>query len=113
MKIAGAINELSVSKMRDIVYLMPPTDVADGRGGVTRTYPTEVQLFALVSPGGNARELQENNLTYDNVITVYIRWYDLNNTFRVKYRDVQYTLHKSSDVDAKKRFLKLLCYAKT
>lgn len=113
MKIRGNINEIDVAKMRDIVYLMPPTDTSDGRGGINRVYSTEIQVFAIVNPGGNARELQEQNLTYDNIITVFIRWYDLDQTYRIKYRDVEYTLHKSSDVDAKKRFLKLLCYAKT
>jgi len=108
-----SIYEVDVAKMRDVVYLLAPIDVSNGRGGTTRTYNTPIQVFGLVHPGGNTRELQEANLTYDNVITVYIRYYAaLDQTYKLRFNGDDYTIHKSSDVDSKRRFLQLLCYTK-
>lgn len=111
-----SIYQVDMGEMRDLVTLAPPTYTSNGRGGETVTYPSGNQstVFALVHPGGNARELQEANLTYDNIITVYIRYNaSLNSNWKVIYQGATYAIHKSSDVDAKRRFIQLLCYAKT
>lgn len=111
-----SIYQIDGGEMRDIVILQPPTYTSDGRGGETVTYPSQNQLtvYALVHPGGNVRELQEANLTYDNIITVYIRYNaNLNSNWKVSFQGDIYAIHKSSDVDSKRRFIQLLCYAKT
>ena len=110
-----SIYQVDAGEMRDIVVLQPPTYTANGRGGEVVTYPNGnfVTVYALVHPGGNARELQEANLTYDNIITIYIRYNSsLNSNWKVSYNGAIYSIHKSSDVDAKRRFIQLLCYAK-
>jgi len=110
-----SIYQIDAGEMRDIVTLCPPTIVSDGRGGETITFPTANQLtvYALVHPGGNARQLQEHNLTYDNIITVYLRY---NAAFvenwQLIFNGDTYIVHKSSDVDSKRRFIQLLCFAK-
>ena len=110
-----SIYNIDIGQMRDLVHLMPPTDVRDSRGGVTRVWRDydKIEAFALVHPGGNERSLQEANLTYDNIITVYVRWNEqLDNGWKIRYDGSDYTIHKSSNVDAKKRFIQLLCYSK-
>lgn len=111
-----SIYQVDAGEMRDLVTLAPPTYTDNGRGGETVTYVSGDQstVYALVHPGGNARELQEANLTYDNIITVYIRYNaNLNSNWKLIYQGDTYVIHKSSDVDAKRRFIQLLCYAKT
>jgi len=110
-----AIYTIDGGEMRDLVTLCPPTYTADGRGGENVTYPDvdKIQVYALVHPGGNVRELQEANLTYDNILTIYLRYNaNLNSNWKVYYQGVYYAIHKSSDVDAKRRFIQLLAYAK-
>ena len=108
-----SIYEIDAGEMREIVYLLEPIETADGRGGFDVTYKSPVAVFALVHPGGNVRELQEANLTYDNIITIYMRYNDsLTEGWKINYRGDIYTLHKSSDVDAKKRFLQISAYTK-
>jgi SPP1 family predicted phage head-tail adaptor len=111
-----SIYKIDGGEMRDLVILQPPTYTPNGRGGETVTYPSGnfITAYALVHPGGNARELQEANLTYDNIITIYIRYNSaLNSNWKVSYDGDIYSIHKSSDVDAKRRFIQLLCYAKS
>ena len=113
--IRRSIQTIDVGMMRDIVQLMPPTDTPNGRGGIDRVWKDYdmKQVYALVHPGGNERSLQEANLTYDNIITVYIRWDEsLESSWKVRYDGSDYTIHKSSNVDARKRLIQLTCYAK-
>ena len=111
-----SIFSIDIGEMRDIVILKPPTITAGVRGNEILTYPEVnwVSAYALVHPGGNERSLQEANLTYDNIVTIYIRWNgNLQSNWKVRYDGFDYTIHQSSNVDAKKRFIQLLCYAKT
>jgi SPP1 family predicted phage head-tail adaptor len=111
-----SIQVIDIGEMRDIVILKAPTIMVGTRGNENLTYPESgwISAYALVKPGGNERSLQEANLTYDNIITVYIRWNSsLQSNWKVRYDGFDYTIHKSSNVDAKKRFIELLCYAKT
>ena len=110
------IRVIDIGEMRNIITLKPPTITVGERGNETLTFPEAdwVQSYALVHPGGNERSLQEANLTYDNIITVYIRYNaDLKSNWKLNYDGFDYTIHKSSNVDAKNRFIELLCYAKT
>ena len=107
---------IDVGEMRNIVTLKPPTITTGTRGNETLTFPEAdwIQAYALVHPGGNERSLQEAGLTYDNIITVYIRYNaDLKSNWKLNYDGFDYAIHKSSNVDAKNRFIELLCYAKT
>jgi len=110
-----SIYTIDGGEMRDLVTLCPPTYTANGRGGETVTYPSgnQITVYALVHPGGNTRQLQEANLTYDNIITVYIRYNAaLTSNWKVSFNGAIYSIHKSSDVDSKRRFIQLLCFAK-
>lgn len=105
---------LDTGQLRDIVYLIPPTDTQTGRE-IVRTWETadQRQVFARVDPGGNAREIQQLGITYDNIITVYIRWFaGLNDNWRLVFRGDNYTIHKDSDINSAQRFYKLTCYTK-
>lgn len=106
------IQQIDTGEMREIVGMMSPIETADGRGGFSVTYSAAQDVYALIHPGGNERELQESNLTYDNIITLYIRWMDITEGWKISYRGDIYTIHKSSDVDSKKRFLQILAYTK-
>ena len=110
-----SISTIEIGQMRDIVQLMPPTDTPNGRGGINRQYLDYdmVQVYGLVHPGGNERSLQEANLTFDNIITVYIRWQEnLDSSWKIRYDGYDYTIHKASNIDARKRFIEILCYTK-
>lgn len=108
------IQTIDIGQFRDIVTMTPPTDVRDGRD-VKRVFnPADAQeYYALVHPGGNVRDLQEAQVVYDNAITVYIRWDDVvRENWRLTYAGDDYTVHKSSNVDARNRFMQMLCYSK-
>ena len=111
-----SIQVIDIGEMRDIIILKPPTITVGERNNQVYSYPEAdwINAYALVHPGGNERSLQEANLTYDNIVTIYIRWDEnLQSDWKVSYDGFDYTIHKSSNIDAKKRFIQLLCYAKT
>lgn len=107
---------VTVGEMRNIITLKPPTITTGARGNEICTYPelNWVTAYAFVRPGNNIRALQEANLTYDNIVSIYMRYNsDLQNNWLIGYGGFDYTIHQSTDVDAVKRFIDLLCYVKT
>jgi SPP1 family predicted phage head-tail adaptor len=106
------INSIDVAKMRDVIYLMTPTIISDGRGGQTRTY-TETQVFTFFIPGRNLRQLQEEGLTFDKMGTFFIRFNsDVVETWKIKYDGLEYTIHGVENVDAVNRFTQIVAYTK-
>lgn len=111
-----SIYTIDIGEMRNLITLKPPTITVGTRGNEVITYPSGnwISAYSLVHPGGNERALQEAGLTYDNIITVYIRYTaSLRSNWKINYDGFDYTIHTSSNVDAKNRFVQLLCYAKT
>ena len=111
-----SIYTIDIGEMRNLITLKPPTITTGTRNNQVYTYPEVnwISAYALVHPGGNERSLQEAGLTYDNIITAYIRYNaDLKSDWKIAYDGFDYTIHTSSNVDAKNRFIQLLCYAKT
>jgi len=108
------ISTIDVGQFRDIIQIIPPIDTSSF-GNISRVFNTAnaQSQYALVHPGGNARQLQQDNVVYDNIITVYIRYTStLMSNWQLIYDGAPYTIHKSSNVDAKNRFTQLLCYSK-
>lgn len=111
-----SIQTIDIGEMRNLVTLKPPTITIGTRGNEILTFPEAnwISAYALVHPGGNERSLQESGLTYDNIVTIYIRYNaNLKSNWKIAYDGFDYTIHKSSNIDAKNRFIQLLCYAKT
>jgi SPP1 family predicted phage head-tail adaptor len=106
------ITVIDVAKMRDVIMLMEPTIVNDGRGGQERTY-TETEVFCFFIPGKNLRQLQEEGLTFDKMGTFYMRFNSsIVETWKVKYKGLEYTIHGVEDVDAVQRFTQIVAYTK-
>lgn len=109
------IPSISIGQMRDLVTLLVPTITTVTRNNKAVTYPVEdqIEVYAVVHPGGNERSLQEANFTYDDIITVYIRYNgNLANNWKIRYAGSDYTIHKVSNVDAVNRFQQIMCYSK-
>ena len=107
---------ITVGEMRNIITLKPPTITVGTRGNEVYTYPEAnwISCYAFVRPGGNERSLQEANLTYDNIVSIYMRYRsDLKSNWLINYDGFDYTIHQSTNVDAVNRFIDLICYAKT
>jgi hypothetical protein len=102
--------------MRNLITLKPPTITVGTRGNEVVTYPEDdwISCYAFVRPGNNIRALQEANLTYDNIVSIYMRYNaNLKGNWLIAYDGFDYTLHSSTNVDAVNRFIDVLCYAKT
>lgn len=114
MKIKQSRTEISIGEMRNVVILMPPTQTTGFN--TTVTYPEEdwITEYAKVIPSGDHRKLQEANLTYNKVITVYIRYREgFGVRWKIKYDDKIFTLHEAENVSSVRRFIKILAYCKT
>lgn len=110
-----SIQEIDAGKMRTPIRLLPPTQITDYRGGYNVGYDllNAIDVMAAVHPGGNERALQEAGLTFDNIVTIYIRYIDtLNNDWKIILDGYDYFIHKTSDVDHKHRYYQILAYSK-
>lgn len=107
---------ITVGEMRNLITLKPPTITVGERNNQIYTYPEAnwIDVYAFVRPGNNIRALQEANLTYDNIVSIYMRYNaDMKNDWLIGYDGFDYTIHQSTNVDSVKRFIDVLCYAKT
>ena len=107
---------ITVGEMRNLITLKPPTITTGVRNNQIYTYDPAnyISCYAFVRPGGNIRALQEANLTYDNIVSIYMRYNpDLKSDWLIHYDGFDYTIHQSTNVDAVNRFIDLLCYTKT
>jgi len=108
---------IDVGQMRNVITLLVPTITAGTRNNQIVTYPVQNQIsaYARVDPGKGARSLQEANLTYNNVITVYFRYLSsFQNNWKIKYDGEDYTINPNgTNIDAVNRFIKVVAYTKT
>ena len=113
MKLSVTKNTIDIGQLRNQITFLIPTQTVGERGNITLTYPTTKTVYARVTPGGNDRSLQEANLTYDEIMTVIVRYdSDFKESWKIRFNNIQYTIHSSTNIDHYNRFIEILCYAK-
>ena len=109
-----SIQEIDAGKMRTPIRFLPPTQTNFyGNTQITYDLANAIDVMAVVHPGGNARQLQEAGLTFDNIVTMYVRYIpNLDNNWKIVLDGFDYYIHKTSDVDHKQRYYQILAYSK-
>lgn len=115
MKINRRNKNLGLGDFRNIITLKPPTYTDNGRGGSTVVFneANYIQVYAKVLPGSKERNLQQEQLTFDNIIDVYFRYIsELNSDWKIEYEGKDYTIQSSANVDSVNRFWYITAYVK-
>lgn len=105
---------LDMGKFRDLAVFIPPTDSADGRGGVTRSYNVYdgVEEYVYIEPLRDTRSLQQANLIYNDAYNLYVRSGDYDPSWRVVLDGRNFTIHIAENVDFNNRFVKMVIWTK-
>ena len=103
---------VDATTFRQIVGVYIPSYTSDGRGGETVSYSLLTQLYADVQSETDTRTLQELGFTVNDIYKVRTRFVNITNAAKILWNGNYYTIHKTSDLGLRQRYLEIICYTK-
>lgn len=104
-----------MGKFRDLAIIIPPTSVADGRGGVEKNWDVYggQEEYVYIEPLRDTRSLQQANVIYNDAYNMYVRYdADFNPTYKVSLDGRIFTVHMVENLDFTNRFMKFIIWTK-
>lgn len=103
---------LTTELLIEPIVLRVPNMVTDGEGGFTTTFSNGTTLWGMFVPVQQDRVLNELSLSFNLSARVYIRYpLTFDNTYKLRINTVDYTIHSIVDIENKKQFYEITCYA--
>ncbi|WP_342358532.1 phage head closure protein [Terrarubrum flagellatum] len=103
------LKRLPVGAMRHRVAIEAPVDIADGAGGLTRSYETIDTVWAAIETLEADAALTDNRAGARFSYRITMRWRaDIDNSRRLRFEDRVFVIRAVSDADGKRRRLSVL-----
>lgn len=96
--------------MRHQIQLQKPTNTVDAGGGITESYTTLVNLFAMIEPKRGNESLRQGQVKEQTTHLFTIRYRkDIGTNFRILFNDDFYNIKYIKNIDHRNRYLELEC----
>ncbi len=108
----GRKNTIDAGDLREVVTLLQPSRVDDGRGGSTTTYTSVGEVWAKVRPVRHSRSLVDAQVQFREAFEFIIRVSTLAITpdWRLTYNGEQWTIHGIDDIDTRREYFSIIAY---
>lgn len=100
----------NIGHMRHQIQLQKPTNTVDAGGGITESYTTLVNLFAMIEPKRGNESLRQGQVKEQTTHLFTIRYRkDIGTNFRILFNDDFYNIKYIKNIDHRNRYLELEC----